>query len=109
VATGAAVDAGLICHSGDTIDLFGQMARWRPPVALPGVNFVRVLKAFVCADESGSFLLRLEVRIDERGDNFNWVVVDGIGDYAGLHGAGQGYGIFFPGGVNDILDGTIHF
>ena len=38
VATGAAVDAGLICPSGDSLDVFGKVTPWRPTVALLGNN-----------------------------------------------------------------------
>jgi len=61
----------------------------------PGTGFnVQVFKAFICDDGSGTFGLKLQVRIDRNGVNFNWVGVGGTGEYADLLvGVGSGVGI----------------
>ena len=103
-ATGPAVDDGLFCASGDTFDVAGKVAGGTPQ----GVNF-QVFKLFVCDDESGAALIKLQVRIDHKGDNFNWNVVEGWGAYEDLHGTGRGIGIpTGPTTVFDIFSGGMH-
>ena len=102
-ASGAAVDAGDMCPSGDTIDLFGRASGGTPR----GVN-IQVVKIFTCDDGSGSFIVKLQVRIDRKGDNFQWVVLDGDGAYERLHGVGSGFGFPIPDGVFDVYQGQLH-
>ena len=102
-ASGAAVDVGDMCPSGDTIDLFGRSSGGTPQ----GVNF-QVVKLFTCDDGSGSFVVKLQVRIDRKGDNFQWVVLDGSGAYERLHGVGDGVGFPTPDGVFDVYQGRLH-
>ena len=103
-ATGPAVDAGLICPAGDTIDAAGASASGYQSGR--AVNLT-VVKHFTCPD--GDFWIKLQVRLDARGDHFTWGIVDGTGVYAQLHGAGTGYGDYeaYPGGVLDVYDGVI--
>jgi hypothetical protein len=103
-ASGPAVDAGLVCPAGDTIDVGAMASGFR---SRTGVNF-HVVKLFTCGDGTGSFLVKLEVRIDRRGDNFNWVILDGEGAYETLRGTGVGTGTPIPGGVLDAYDGEVH-
>lgn len=110
VASGPAVDDGLICGSGFVVDASGKVTGNSPT----GFNFQGV-KHFICEDGSGGFFVNLEARIDfRRGVTFNWNVLKGTGDYEKLHGAGSGVGI---GGepcgnpnlcVLDIYDGGVH-
>jgi hypothetical protein len=93
VATGPAVDAGLICPSGDTIAVENPASGWR---SRTGIN-LHVKTLFTCADGSGTFLAKLEVRIDYRGDNATWMILEGTGDYAKLHGTGKLFGTYFDG------------
>ena len=103
-ATGAAVDDGLFCGSGETFDVAGKAAGGTPQ----GVNF-QVVKLFVCDDESGAVSIKLQVRIDRKGDNFNWTVVEGWGAYEDLHGTGRGIGIpTGPTSVLDVFSGGMH-
>jgi hypothetical protein len=100
-ATGAAVDDGVLCASGDTLDVFGKRSGMGPK----GFN-VQVVKEFTCADGSGSFLVKLQVKVFSAGpvlSSFNWVVMDGDGAYSDLHGSGDGVGLP-PNPGFDILD-----
>ncbi len=109
-AWGPAVDAGLICRQGTTIDIFnrgsgGQSNR--------GANYL-VLKQFTCDDDSGSFLFKMEARVDFRGDLAPWNVFSGTGQYENLLGAGKDVGYFFEDdegnviGVYDLFSGKLH-
>lgn len=58
-----------------------------------GFNIL-IVKRFTCDDGSGAFDVKLQVRIDQKGDNFNWVILGGTGAYERLHGTGQGVGVY---------------
>jgi hypothetical protein len=108
VATGSAVDDGIICETGDTIDVFGKASGFQSQT---GVNF-QIVKRFTCDDGSGEFLVKLQVRLDnKKGNNFNWTVVGGNGAYEDLHGTGKGFGLYDecgPDCVLDVLTGKLH-
>jgi hypothetical protein len=106
VATGPAVDAGLICPSGDTIDVASSVSGWQSG---RGLNF-SILKQFTCADGSGTFVAKLQVRSDFRGDYANWIIFSGTGNYASLLGSGKLVGIYFEdgSGILDIYTGQVH-
>ncbi len=103
-ASGGAVDSGLMCASGTVDDVFGKASGGSPA----GINF-QVGKLFTCEDGSGSFLVKLQVRLNFRGDNFQWVVLGGDGAYSNLRGTGTGVGIE-PGEnfVHDLYFGQLH-
>jgi len=61
-----------------------------------------------CTDESGDVWIKLQVRIDARGDSFSWVIVDGTGDYERLRGSGFGTAEPTSHGVLDLYDGGVH-
>ena len=103
-ASGPAVDAGMICATGQTIDVFVRAMGFH---SVTGINFY-VFKRFTCDDGSGDFLVKLEVRVDQRGDNFNWVIIEGTGNYVKLHGTGQGVGLSTDYGVLDLFKGAAH-
>lgn len=102
-----------LCESGWAFDAFGKFA---PPTFPPNVN-IQVFKVFACGEEElpaqdaeleDVFVLKLQVRIDQKGDNFNWVVVDGFGAFDGAIGNGHGSGEFQPdGSVLDQFSGKI--
>jgi len=104
-ASGPAVDAGMICATGQTIDVFLKAAGFRSSRI---TNF-QVIKHFICHDGSGEFSLKLQVLVDWRGDNYNWVIISGTGNYVKLHGTGQGVGLPADYGVLDLFEGAIHF
>lgn len=107
-ATGGAVDDGVVCATGDTLDVFGKFSGQ----GLNGFN-VQVVKEFSCDDLSGSFLVKLQVKVFFAGpvlSSFNWTVIGGDGAYADLHGRGNGVGLP-PNAGFDILDvytGRLH-
>ncbi len=106
VATGPAVDQGLICAAGIVVEDFGQATGF----SQNGFNFQGV-KHFICADGSGEFFVNLQARIDySRGTTFNWNVLSGTGDYEDLHGVGSGIGLDIcgPECVFDVYDGEVH-
>jgi hypothetical protein len=93
-ATGPAVDAGLICPTGNTFGLLlkrvGFQSHW------DWMNDQAVVR-WTCADGSGEFYMKLQVRHDWKGSNYNWVIVGGTGAYERLHGSGQGFGTLVVG------------
>ncbi len=113
-ATGPAVDSGTMCASGTTVDLSTKTTpnMGQSPT---GINF-RVLKEFTCDDHSGSFQVKLQVRIDYlTGTTFHWHIVGGTGAYVGLKGNGDGFvdhSLFNGGpdpiGVWDVYEGKLH-
>ena len=104
VATGPAVDDGIMCPTGETIDVFGKTSGSQSG---RGTNW-QVVKRFTCDDGSGDFLVKLQVRDDWKGTNFNWVIVGGSGDYERLRGTGKGIGLPFTGGILDLYSGGLH-
>ncbi len=106
VATGPAVDAGLICPSGDSMDVLSKPSGFQSD---RGVNYF-VRKLFTCGDGSGTFIIQMEVRVDFRGDNANWNVLSGTGRYDNLHGTGKLVGLEPDGDydVKDVFIGHLH-
>jgi hypothetical protein len=104
-ASGPAVDAGLVCAMGDTID--NDLPRAAGYQSERGANLL-IVKHFSCADESGDLWIKVQVRIDARGDNFTWAIVDGTGDYERLRGTGSGLGVPTGDDVLDLYDGAVH-
>ena len=102
VATGAAVDEGVVCGSGDVVTTFTKAAGFQSGFA---VNLT-VGKKFTCDDGSGTFSAKLQVRINfAQGVAFRWVITGGTGDYEDLHGEGSGV-VGFP--DTDIYQGGLH-
>ena len=100
MADGPAVTEGLFCPSGFSLDVGGKAAGFQSG---RGVNF-QIFKVFFCDDESGAIIMKLQVRIDQKGNNYSWNVVEGFGAYEDLHGTGQGFGISPPEDPNQITD-----
>jgi hypothetical protein len=79
-----------------------------------GGNFriLRVLKQFTCDDGSGTFDVKLVVRLDltTHKTTANWNVVGGTGNYVGLRGNGKLIGIPIVAGISitDYYDGRMH-
>lgn len=107
-ATGAAVDDGVICATGDTLDVFSKASG----NGNKGYN-LQVIKMFTCDDDSGSFLVKLQVKVFFAGpllSSFNWVVKGGDGAYTDLHGSGNGVGLppNFGFDILDVYTGGMH-
>lgn len=103
VARGPAVDFGWICPAGQTEDIYnvGRSRGW------PGTNF-QVVKRFTCDNGTGYFDLKLQVRVDRKGNLYSWNVVGGTDSYAKMTGSGSGYGDFISDTqIADHLFGTV--
>jgi hypothetical protein len=108
VASGSAVSAGMLCSSGQATDLSVDVTS--PPSGK--FNILKVLKHFECDDESGTFDVKLVVKLDltTHETTAQWIVVGGTGSYAALHGSGKLVGTpIVPGeSITDVYDGKIH-
>jgi hypothetical protein len=92
-AVGSAVDSGLICPSGTTVDTRNGFAGGQSGRKLQ----ILVIKEFTCEDGSGTFLIKMQVHIDfATGETFTWVVLSGTGEYGHLQGSGQGVTASLP-------------
>jgi hypothetical protein len=97
-ATGPAVTRQLICPSGQVRDIY--------LLEVPGGW--DVMKAFVCADGSQSFIVRLQVKNTANGETFSWAVKGGTGPYRGLFGTGSGTStLWVDGQLTNTYTGTM--
>ena len=89
VATGRAVDSGLICASGTFVDTGLRFAGFQ---SNRGIVQLQVVKEFTCNDGTGTFVVKLQIQanFDTGIESFTWVVLRGTGDYRSLHGSGRG-------------------
>jgi len=111
-AAGPAVDSGAMCQGGTVMDVYTKAAP-KMGQSPNGVN-LQIVKEFTCDDDTGTFMIKLQVRITNY-PTFNWVVVDGTGAYEDLKGNGDGFGEFplfngipEPIGVWDVYEGKLH-
>ena len=97
---------GVVCPSGDTIDVVNLGAGFQSGSRLQ----LLVLKRFTCADGSGTFdlLFRVHLVFDPSSDVATWSVLSGTGDYEHLHGSGTLVGLATPTGALDTLTGRLH-
>jgi len=109
LASGPAVDAGLVCPYGKVYDLSTTIA------GAPGGKFtnLRVLKQFVCGDNNDNvFLVKLVVRLNNttHETTASWQMVGGTGPYATLnaHGSLAGTPIVPGVSIHDVYDGSVH-
>ena len=104
VATGPAVDYGIMCATGTTFDtsLTANPAKKH--------TNLKVEKLFTCDDLSGDFLVRLKVKLFPDGTTTaSWNVLSGTGAYATLIGSGQLVGTpIVPGlSIEDVYTGKM--
>lgn len=108
VASGPAVDAGIVCATGNVYDT--DYAISGP--AGGSIRIIRVVKHFVCDDSSGAFDLMMVVNLDldTHYTTARWSVIGGTGDYSGLRGNGSLLGTpIVPGeSILDVYDGQVH-
>jgi hypothetical protein len=109
-ASGPAVDDGLICETGTVVETSAMVTGISPN----GFNWLGI-KHFTCDDFSGEFFVRMQAKVElDGGSTFRWAIVDGTGDYAGLHGSGSGVGLSgVPCGdpdlcILDVYEGGLH-
>ena len=87
VASGAAADSGLVCERGTVVGVKGFNVGWQSGRKVQAISTVEL----ICADRSGSFFISRQIHVVFGGDEpFDWVVLGGTGDYAGLAGRGSG-------------------
>jgi hypothetical protein len=89
VATGNAVDSGVICASGTFVDVGLRFAGFQ---SNRGIVQLQVVKEFTCDNGTGSFIAKLQIQanFDTGIESFTWVVLGGTGAYGSLHGGGSG-------------------
>lgn len=105
-ASGAAVDAGLICAAGMVQDV--SISYTGAPSA--PFRIIQVLKHFSC--DAGTFDVRMVVQLD-LATNYttaSWRVVSGTGNYADLRGNGSlvGTPIVVGESIHDDYYGSLH-
>ena len=104
VATGEAVDDGILCPSGDVVDLGVEFTGGRK------VQRIIATKKFTCGDGTGAFVVRLKVRqFPDQTETFDWVIQGGSGEHEGLRGGGSGHSTLTAsgeGGTN-YYDGSV--
>lgn len=104
VATGAAVDSGVMCDSGTFVDLGIRFAGYQSD---RGKVQLQVIKEFTCDDGSGTFIVKMQIQanFDTGIESFTWVVLDGTDAYATLAGGGSGSTVPNPptGNVNTFV------
>ena len=88
-ASGPAVDSGVVCDTGTFVDTGIRFAGFQSD---RGMVQLQVVKEFTCDDGSGTFVVKLQIQanFDTGIESFSWVVLDGTGAYASLHGTGRG-------------------
>lgn len=103
VATGPAVDTGVICPSGDTINIaLESMPR-------PHFTLLKVEKIFTCDDGTGTFEVKMRVKLFPSGDTTAfWRITGGTDDYSSLRGRGSLVGTpTGPGTIEDVYTGRV--
>jgi hypothetical protein len=85
VATGDAVDQGLICATGSFVDTFLAFAGYENGKSVQ----ITVGKTYTCPD--GTFFVKMQIHANFDGTEvFTWIVLGGTGAYTDLRGSGQG-------------------
>lgn len=102
-ATGPAVDTGVICPSGDTINV----ALDSKP--LPYFTILKVENLFTCGDGPGTFDVETRAILFPSGHpTAAWRVTDGTAQYTSLSGHGLLVGTpSGPGTIEDVYPGRV--
>ncbi len=102
LATGPAVDFGVLCPAGIVQDMAWESRQTRRFIRL------KVTKLFTCDDGTGTFEVFMRVKLFPDGSTTaKWKVTDGTGNYVTLRGAGKLVGTPFTGGITDVYTGTV--
>lgn len=107
-ASGSAVSTGLVCPTGTIDDL--EVVVSGPPAG--NFRILNVLKRFYCDDSSGTFDVKMVVKLDllTHQTTAHWKIVGGTGSYVNLKGNGTLVGTpIVPGtSIEDVYDGKVH-
>ena len=107
-ASGPAVDAGVVCPTGTTSDIV--INTFGPPNG--NYQFLYIVKSFTCGDGSGTFLIKMRVKLDLSTGytTAKWQFTDGSDAYNHLRGHGTLVGTpinpFVV--IQDVYDGVAH-
>lgn len=108
LASGPAVESGLICERGTFVDTGIRFAGYQSD---RGIVQLQVGKEFTCAD-GGTFAVKLQIQanFDTGIESFSWVAKGGTGDYGALRGSGSGSTVPNPptGNVNTYEGFLVH-
>ncbi len=85
VASGPAVEAGLLCSAGTVQDIENPANAWQSNQVI----VLNVHKHFACSDESGAFEMHMRVLLGPNGTVARWLITESDGAYAGLLGTGS--------------------
>ena len=88
-ASGDAVESGTFCAAGIVEDTRIILAGGQSGRGLQ----IPVRKTFICEDGGeGEIFVKIQVHLDfeTSTETFSWVILGGTGDFAGIHGSGQG-------------------
>lgn len=107
IATGPAVEAGVVCPYGKVYDVGTEVISTRPRFTL-----LRIQKHFVCGDNnSNTFNILMVVRLNNTTLETTalWRLTGGTGPYATLRGTGSLDGTpIVPGvSIHDVYDGRV--
>lgn len=109
LASGPAVDDGLVCPYGKVYDLSTTI------IGSPGGKFtkLRILKQFICGDNNDNvFLIKMTVRLNNATGETTarWQMAGGTGPYTILNANGTLVGTpIVPGiSIHDVYDGIVH-
>ncbi len=107
-ASGPAVDAGVICPTGTQTDLINNT--FGPPKG--DYRFLYIVKSFSCEDGTGTFFIKMRVKLELTTGNTTarWYFTDGSGAYNHIRGHGTLVGTpIVPGySIMDVYDGIVH-
>ncbi len=105
VASGTAVDAGLLCSAGTVQDIENPAHAWQSGQVI----VLYVHKHFTCSDGSGTFEMNMRVLLGSNGTVARWVISGADGPYAGLLGTGGVTGVWLEdGSLQDTYSGRLH-
>ena len=96
---------GVLCPSGTAVTDpvfaagFGRMGR--------GAASFHLIKTLTCADDSGTFQIKVNAGPSPTGTVGGFAVVGGTGDYANLRGGGSLVGIATDVGIIDFYTGSL--
>jgi len=106
-ASGPAVDAGVVCPTGITSDIYSNS--FGPPNG--NYTYLYIVKSYSCTDGTGTFYIKMKVKLENNTGNTTarWQFTDGSGAYSRLRGHGTLVGTpTIPDYIMDVYDGVAH-